>query len=248
MGASSSFDYARTTDTTRKPSPIIWNLVDVQALAMGIDGYLFHDDFHDLPTGKYTATQATTGTFALGDGEGGVVLADCDSTTVVQGINVQLGGTAGEMFSIPDNGLCLFEARLKAADIATGPEFFFGLAETDTTIIASSAMSSATEYVGFKSVTDDGVILGCSNDAAESTASSIHTFVDDAYVKLGCVIKNGSLVQFFVNGALKANTITTAANIPANLLRPSLVCQSSGTTDPIVHVDWWRFAVFNGAL
>lgn len=247
MGASSSFDYARTTDTTRKPSPIIWNQVDVMSLAMGIDGYLFRDDFHDLPTGKYTATQATAGTFALDDQEGGVALADCNSATAAQGINVQLGGTAGELFSIPDSGLCLFECRIKAADIATGPEFFIGLSETDTTLIASSAMS-AGEYVGFKSVTDDNVLLGCSNDAAESTASSIHTFVDDTYVKLGFVIKNGSLVQFYVNGALKTNTITTAANIPANLLRPTLVCQSGGTTDPILHIDWWQFAVSNAGL
>jgi hypothetical protein len=201
-----------------------------------------------LPTGKHTATLANAGTFALTDAEGGVVLADCDSTTATQGINVQLGGTAGESFLIPDSGMCLFECRIKAADIATGPEFFIGLAETDTTLVASSAMDTSKEYVGFKSMTDDNVILGCANDAAESTASSIHTFVDDAWVKLGFVIKNGSLVQFYVNGALKTNTITTAANIPANLLRPSVVCQSGGTTDPIVHIDWWRFAVSNAAL
>jgi hypothetical protein len=248
MGASSNFDYARSTDTTRNFSPIIWNQVDVQALKNGIDGYLFEDDFFDLPTGKWTATQATAGTFALDDQEGGVALADCNSTTDNQGINVQLGGTAGEFISAPESGLLIYEARIKLADIATGPQFFAGLAETDTTLIASGAMDGTSKFIGFKSVTDDGVILGCSQSTAESTASSIHTAVDDAYVKLGFIVKNRTTISFYVNGALKANTITTTANIPSALLRPSFVCQSAGTTDPILHIDRVRVAVWNGAL
>lgn len=248
MGASSSFDYARSSDTTRKFSPIIWNQVDVSALKAGIEGYCFEDDFFDLPTGKYTATQATAGTFALDDQEGGVALADCNSTTAAQGINVQLGGTAGESFLAPSNGILIAEFRIKVADIATGPELFIGLAETDTTLIASSAMDGTSKFVGFKSVTDDGVLLGCSQSTAESTASSIHTLVDDAYVKLGFVVKNRTTISFYVNGALKANTITTTANIPAVLMRPTFVCQSGGTTDPILHIDRYRVAVFDGSL
>jgi hypothetical protein len=74
---------------------------------------------------------------------------------------------------------------------------------------------------------------------ALTTASSIHTFVDDAWVKLGFKVTGTTKVEFFVNGVL-VGTIT--ANIPTTELRPSLVCQSGGTTDPIVHIDWLALA------
>lgn len=207
-------------------------------------GYGFFDDFLDLPTGRHTATQATQGTFALDDARRGVVLADCNSATATQGINVQRCGTTGESFAALA-GTCIWaEARIKAADIATGPEFFWGLAVIDTTIIATSALSA--QAIGFKSVTDDNVILAtCKDGSSETTASSIHTFVDDAWVRLGFRITDDSLVEFFVNGE-RAGQIT--ANIPTTEVVPSLVCQSGGTTDPIIHMDWWAFACVDTLL
>ena len=85
-------------------------------------GVYFEDDFTTLPTGKYTATQATAGTFALTDAEFGVALADCASSTNGQGINIQTPAA----FIKPAAGVNIWgEARLKIADAATPPEFFF---------------------------------------------------------------------------------------------------------------------------
>lgn len=198
-------------------------------------GYGFVDDFLDLPTGRHTVTQATQGTFALDDARYGVVLADCNSATATQGVNVQRSGAAGELFKPVDRTNIWFEARVKAADIATGPEFFLGLAVIDTTIIGSSALSA--QAIGFKSETDNNVLLAtCKDGSSETTAASIHTFVDGEWVKLGFRVHDDSSVTFFVNG-VKVGTIT--ANIPTTELVPSLVCQSGGTTDPIIHMDWW---------
>jgi hypothetical protein len=98
----------------------------------------------------------------------------------------------------------------------------------------------SSQAIGFLSVTDDNVILAaCKDGLALTTASSIHTFVDDAWVKLGFKVTGTTKVEFFVNGVL-VGTIT--ANIPTTELRPSLVCQSGGTTDPIVHIDWLALA------
>lgn len=210
-------------------------------------GYYFRDDFmgdHDL-TNAYTATQQTQGTFALDDAEGGVALADCNSTTATQGINVQLSSTVGERFIAATGSKIWFEARVKAADIATGPEFFLGLSEIDTTIIASSANSSAN-HVGWESTTDDGVLLFFGEKAGtrNSALASPHTLVDDTYVKLGFFVDGVDKVEHYVDGTLQTTTLATA-NIPIVAMTPSLVCQSGGTTDPIVHLDWWECFVEN---
>lgn len=236
-------EFAGETDTGRGPSFALWNSAGsvLADLAMGNfnRGFIaWRDDFVDLPTGKYTATQATTGTFALDDAEGGVALADCNSSTVTQGINVQLGGTAGETVKAVANQVIWFEARVKVVDMATGPEFFLGLAVTDTTIIAASALSA--QAIGFKSETDNGVLLATCKDGSSETTGVGTTLVDGTYVKLGFKVTGTSKVEFFVNGAIVS---TVTANIPTTEMRPSLVCQSDGVTDSILHIDWGHCVV-----
>lgn len=228
--------------TRRKYSLDLWKDCPREAIKSGIEeGIAFEDDFVDILTGRYVITQATAGTFVLDTGtsiENGVVLADCNSATATQGINVQLSLAAAFKPQVGQD--IWFEARIKAADIATGPEFFLGLAEQDTTIIASSAISTAN-HIGFLSVTDDNVVLHSGEKAsAAATGAAIHTFVDDAWVKLGFKVTGLTKVEFWVDGVKQADTFNlAAANIPIVSLTPSIVCQSGGTTDPIVHLDWW---------
>jgi hypothetical protein len=231
----------------RGPSPDVWAGVNLDQLRDWFDGFLFEDDFtqdHDL-TNRYTATQATAGTFLITDAEGGVADADCNSTTATQGINVQAASTVGERFRPQADDVLIFEARLKAADIATGPEFFVGLSVIDTTIIAASANSSAN-HIGFESVTDDNVLLFHSESGGtRSSTTTPHTLVDDTFVKLGFRVKGTEKIEVFVDGVKFGETIET--NIPTELMVPSLVCQSGGTTDPIVSLDWWRCAQIVGS-
>ena len=202
-------------------------------------GYGFFDDFTDgLPTGKYTATQATTGTFALGDALGGVALVDCDSSTVVQGINVQLGGTAGEMFKPAANKIIIFTARLKFVDTASGPEFFVGLHETDTTIIGTSALTGSN-YVGYSSVTDNKVLLSCAAKAGAASTDTGTTMVEDTYKLLEFRINGVTSIEFFVDGSKVTAASFATAYVPIVEMRPSIVCQSDGAVDTIVHLDGW---------
>ena len=256
MGASSSFDYGRTSDTTRNFSPTIWNQVDVSQLRAGIDGYLIEDDFFDYASTKWQVTQATSGTMALSNLEGGTVILDSGATTSTQGPNVQYGGTnTGASIVAPASGLLLYEARLKITTaMSTGPNFFAGLSEYNTAIIASSALATSKSYAGFSSVTADGVLLGCSGDGTNAATSVVPygsntglTLVADTYIKLGFVIKNRSTMTMFVNGQKSANTITTYLPTTAKM-RLSFVCQSRGTLQPTMDIDRVRVAVWNGAL
>lgn len=226
--------YSRPSGNAALYSPALLAGFPLDAFDDPDAGYGFETDFMELPTGQWTATQATTGTFALGDAAGGVVLVDCDSSTVAQGINVQLGGTAGETVCPAAGRIIIFSGRLKFVDTASGPEFFFGLHETDTTIIAASAMSGSN-YVGFSSVTDNKVLLANSMKASAGSTGTGHTMVEDTYALLEFKITNLTKVEFFVNGVKVSELLTTY--IPIVEMRPSIVCQSDGAVDTIVHWD-----------
>lgn len=197
------------------------------------------DDFmNGLPTGKYTVTQATTGTFALADEDYGVAIADAASTTDTQGVNVQLGGAAGECLKAHASGLLFFETRIKAVT-SINAKSFVGLAQIDGSLIAASALTS--QCIGFQQLTGDGVILAvCKDGSGTTTASAIHTMVVDTYVNLGFVVRNQSRVDFYVNGVLKGSI---TANISTTELTKTVVCQSPGTVSPKLYLDWWDAAL-----
>lgn len=220
----------------------LWKDCSIDTIASDYNrGYVFRDNFLTLPTGKYTATATGSATFALGDVDGGVALADAVSTTQGQGINVQLNSTVGASFFTQASGKLWFEARVKVADIATGPEFFLGLSSIDTTVLASQ-LNSTANHIGFESVTNDGVLLFHAEVAGSRTSSTaaIHTLVDDTYVRLGFKVIDRARIEVYVDG-LKVDTLT--AGFPLVGMVPTLVNQTGGTTDPIAYLDWWDCAV-----
>jgi len=228
----------------RGPSYRLWQPMPRDIMFDPNVGTYFFDDFVKEPTSDYIITQATAGTFVLDaattDQTGGIALADCNSTTVTQGINIQ-GAPA---FKPTAGTKIIFEAYIKAVDIATGPEFFLGLSERDTTIIATSAISSAN-YVGWVSTTDDEITLFAGEKAGTQDTNTGHTLVEDTWVKLGFMIDGVTAAYQWIDGTQQASTTDLAtANIPIVSLAPSLVCQSDGATDSIVHIDWWRCAQF----
>ena len=218
-------------------SPALWAKQprDLQDLIVGFgitDDFLTFDDEN-----KWVLTQATAGTVALDvAAKGGVLLLDSNSTTNNQGVQVQLGGAAGASSFIPSaTSKIYYEARIKAADIgSTTCQVFAGLAIVDTSVFASAANSTAN-HIGYEAINSTAVGIHSEKAGTRSSTASAHTLVDDTYVKLGFVVDGLTSVTPFVNGVAKT-AITT--NIPIVALTPSFVCHSSGTTDPILHVDW----------
>jgi len=202
------------------------------------EGFGFIDDFLTFDDeNKWVLTQATSGTAALDvAAKGGVLLLDSAAATNNQGVQVQLGGAAGaSSFIASAASKIYFEARVKIADIgSTTCQMFVGLAEVDTSVLASAANSTAN-HVGFEAINTTAMGIHSEKAGSRSSTAAVHTVVDDAYVKLGFLIDGLTKITPYVNSVAQT-AITT--NIPIVAMTPSLVCHSSGTTDPIVHVDW----------
>lgn len=188
-------------------------------------------------TGDYTLTQATAGTAAISTTMQGVLSIDSGSTTATQGANVQRL-KAG--FVPAANKSIWAEFQVKFTGVgALNVETFVGLAASDTTVIASSAVST-NNRIGWSSVTDDGVLLFDSDKAGTGTTAAATTIVSDTWVRLGFVYDGAAdTLQQYINGVATGSAIATT-HIPKVVLYPTFVCQSGGTDQPVLHVRPYR--------
>ena len=223
-------------------SPTLWNQAPLAQIAVGgLDqGFGFIDDFLTFDDeNKWVLTQVSAGSVALDvAAKGGVLLLDCASTTNNQGVQVQMGGAAAaSSFIASANSKIYYEARVKIADIgSTTCQMFAGLSSVDTSILASAANTSIN-HVGFEAINTTSLTFASekADSRSGSADTSAGTIADGTYIKLGFLIDGLTKITPFVNGV--AGTVQTT-NIPIVGMTPSFVCHSSGTTDPIVHVDW----------
>jgi hypothetical protein len=234
--------YAGSSDY-RRPSLNLWHDCPVGDKGgfglIGEGSFLFDDFTEGIITGKQVATAATSGTFAMDDQVNGVAILDSGATTAHQGIQVQWGGgsTTGEIYKPAAGKKIWLEALLKFTASSTGPEFALGFSIQDTTLIATGALSS--QFLGIKSLTSNNVLLGTAKDGSSETATAtIGTVTDATWTKLGLKVTGTGLIEFYFNGV--KSTVTATANIPTTELKPVIVCQSSGTTQPTIQLDWIR--------
>ena len=222
-------------------SPTLWNQAPLAQVSIGgLDqGCGFIDDFlaFDDASARWLLTQASAGTVAMDvAAQGGVLLMDSNSTTNNQGVQIQMGGAiAASSFIASAASKIYYEARVKIADIgSTTCQMFAGLAEVDASVFASAANSTAN-HIGFEAINTTAMGIHSEKATSRSSTAAVHTVVDDDYVKLGFVVDGLTKITPFVNGV--AQTAITS-DIPILGMTPTFVCHSSGTTDPILHVDW----------
>lgn len=183
-------------------------------------------------TGDYVLTQATAGTGAISTAAPGVFELDCNSTTQGQGAQVQ---RAKSVF-VPAAGKHIWaEFRVKIVDTYDKVQLFVGLAELDTTIIGSGALST-TNHIGWKIATTAAGVMTFTGKAATTTAA---TLAEDTYVNLGFYVNGATDITQYVNGVATGSLLTSAA-IPSVAIYPSLVCQTDDTNDPILHCAGYR--------
>lgn len=202
-------------------------------------GFFLREDFASYDaaatTGDYVLTQATTGTAAISSAAPGVLEVDSNSTTGSQGVNLQ----RVKAIVLPAAGKDIwFETTVKVVDTYDKVEFFAGLSDVDTAILASSANAS-DNHVGWQCVTTDGVLLFSAEKAGTGATKAATTLAEATYVKLGFRITGVTEVEQYINGVLTGTNHATA-NIPIVALCPSFVCQSDGTNDPILHIAGYQ--------
>lgn len=188
-------------------------------------------------TGDFVLTQATAGTAAMSTTAQGTLLINAGSTTSTHGANVQ---RTKSMF-IPAAGKHIWaEFYVSYTGVSNlNVETAVGLAEVDTTVIASSAVSTSN-HIMFQSVTDDGVLLFDSMKAsAGNTPFTATTIVSGTKVKLGFYVNGVTSVQAYVDGVATGDAVATA-NVPIVALYPTFVCQSGGTDSPVLALHGFR--------
>jgi hypothetical protein len=189
-------------------------------------------------TGDWVLTQATTGTAAISTAAPGTLELDSNSTTSTQGAQIQRTKSC----FIPAAGKDIWaEFQIKIVDTFDKVELFVGLAEIDTTVIATSAVSTSN-HIGWQCVTDNGVLLFDTEKATAGATAAAATIAEDTWIQLGFYYDGtADTIQQYVNGVATGSAVATA-NIPKVALYPTFVCQSAGTNDPIMHIRPFRIA------
>lgn len=239
--------YAGVSDY-RRPSSNLWHDCPVDfdgglAAILGAGSCIAEDFTQGIITGKQVdtaidVTGGTDGSFALDDAAFGVAILDAGvDTNEFDGVQVQFGGnsTTGEMFK-PTAGKRIWgEARITST---AAPRYFWGLAQQDTTLVTSNALTS--QGLGFSSFTNDNIVIGMAKDGSSTTtATSIATITPATFVKLGFKVTGTGLIEFYVDGVKTANTII--ANIPVTEMKPSFTCHiASNAATGQLKIDWFR--------
>lgn len=187
-------------------------------------------------TGDYLLTQATAGSAAISTTAPGTLSINSGSTTATQGANVQRLKSA----FVPAAGKDIWaEFRVSFTGVSNlNVEAAVGLFESDTTVVASSAVSTANG-IGWTTVTDDGILLFDTEKATASATAAATTIVSGTVVKLGFYVNGVTSIQQYIDGVATGSAVATA-NIPIVALYPTFVCQSGGTDQPIMHVHGYR--------
>lgn len=143
-------------------------------------------------------------------GEGGILRLTADANEN-DGVNLQLASAA---FRLSAGVLCHFHARIRLSEIEQS-DFFVGLAVTDTDILGG-----VTDRIGFQKLDGETAIKALlEKDSTETLTAALAT-ATTGWVDLE-FFYDGTLVEFFINGASVAKPAVT--NLPNNeALRPSV--------------------------
>lgn len=179
------------------------------------------DDTTGDPLGwTSTVVEVGTGTTIFSNavtGAGDIALITT-AANEYDGGNYQLNG---EPFDVTSGKKLYFGAKLKVSD-ATQSDLFIGLAETDTTLMAtSSAHAIALGGDGlFFSKLDAVTAINAKSyvDGAETNTAAVSTALDTSYHWYE-IVYDGTNVKFYFDGALVS---TFTADFPDGQLTPSI--------------------------
>ena len=200
-------------------------------LPVPYDWHVFFDDFDHYTAADWTITTTEAGTSsateALGDADGGVLVVTND----VNDNDADFFNKVGESFLMAAGKKAIFAARFKVSD-ATQSDFVMGLQITDTTPL------DVTDGIFFQK--DDGdanLDFYVEKNNTATSASAIHTVVDDTYLQVAWYYNGVDAVEYFVDGVKKGTLAVT--NLPDDeVLTISFGIQNGEAASKVLSVDY----------
>jgi hypothetical protein len=259
MGQFSSYSDSFTANTTRYPSPAIWDHIEALDERPGRVVGLF-DEFVDaaftVPTtegnfGRYKAFSSSGATITVLDEAGtGITITEA---TADESVCIATRGLPFQI--INTGGMLAFEARIKTSSVAnTAHNTIVGLMDARTLIVGdpltvAGALISTLNFVGFQRLEADGDAMDTTFQENGETQVVVEAdaavLAADTFIKVGMLFEpQKKLLTFFVNGVPRATTKTisdTAGDAFPNDVRLGMVfCHMAAATSPGTQsIDWW---------
>lgn len=167
-------------------------------------------------------------TVALADVSGGALLVTTDANEN-DGINMQ---ALGEAFNLAATGIraLYFGARFKISD-ATQSDFFIGLSDTNTTILAAG-----DDLIGFRKLDGSTAVSFVTEKATAETTLAAFTADTGYHIVEFYYDSDVGTLEVFVDGASLGTVATT--NLPDEELRVSLHFLAGEAVVKTMTVDW----------
>lgn len=193
----------RDRDASPAEGVSLWETCPLLAVVCDPIGFQrYRNDFHNYVAGDWTITEVGTGSQALTNEAGGVLLLTTGGTEN-NGVNYNL---KGEPFKLASGKSLWYEARVKVSE-AVQSDFLVGLSITDTEMLGG-----VTDGVYFRKVDGSAsVAFVTEKNSTETSTAAVHTAVDATYVRLGFWFDGNGSVFAYVDGVLVA---THTTNIP----------------------------------
>jgi hypothetical protein len=207
---------AKTTNTGNYglPDPSSW--------------HSYFDDFDYYTAGNWTVTNAATGTIALTDADGGVLLVT-NNTGATDSITLQ---KVGASFLLEAGKPALFKARVKASD-ATQCTLVLGLCITDTTPI------DATDGIFFTKADDVTAITAlCRKNATTGSTSLAAGTLTTDFITLGWYYDGKSTVTVYVNDVSVGSMDGSSSFLPDTELTPTIFFANGSAGAKNLQVDY----------
>jgi hypothetical protein len=167
--------------------------------------HTWFDDFDDYVAAEWTITETGTGTRAVGNLDGGILVitngASDDDANFLQWSGSTNAATVETWKFVAGKELWL-KARFKISD-ATQSDFVLGLQITDTTPLA------VTDGVYFLKADGSTTLNLLVTKNSTSTTTAAATLVNDTYVTVGFVYNGSDKIDVFVNDVRIATSVTT---------------------------------------
>ncbi len=198
--------------------------------------HTYFEDFDAYTAGQWTVTEVGTGSRALTDGNGGLLLvtnaaADNDRNELQK---------VGESFLLAAGKRAFFKARFKVSD-ATESDFLIGLAVLDTTLQGAVSGAGVTDGVFFNKDDGDALLdfqVQKNATTGQTRAVGVATVVSDTFLTVAWAYDGKGEISYFVNDVQLGTLDATSTYLPDTELTVSLALMNGEAVAKNMTIDY----------